>query len=214
MNDLIDDVVIIKTYIESTYSQDEYLINKIKSLYENLLLIPNDQHTGLTQDLSDVYMEDGNVKNSIKKNERISKAKKNKIEISNLEKYEEVKTKLKNSLVERDIVQDIIPISNNIIECLDYIKSVENTIRTHINRTLKSYADIGSLFNQLKIFDPDYQETLKNNGCMFKSDYINFLIRFADLCSKHKKLLQCCLSIFYIKTNYKIIKLICEKDEF
>ena len=214
MEKLIDDCQIIKTYIETTYPQDEYLKNLIKSFHENLILIPNDQHTGITQDLSDVYMEDDNVKNSIKNNQMIFKASKNKTAISNLEKYEQVKHKLKNSLVKGDVVIDDIPISNNIQECLKIIKSVENTIRTHINRSLKSYANIGSLFNQLKIFDPDYQEVLKNHGCMFKYDYINFLIRLSELCLSYNKLLQCSLSIHYIKTNFKTIKAICDKGEF
>ena len=74
MEKLIKDCVIIMTHIKSTYPQDEHLNNLIKDFHENLLLVPNEQHTDLTQELSDMEIEHDNMKNSIMNNQRISKA--------------------------------------------------------------------------------------------------------------------------------------------
>ena len=103
-----------------------------------------------------------------------------------------------------------LPIPMNSKDCLINIIKLEETVRTHGNKQLQTYASLGESITKLKIFDPEnYINLLKNNNITYDISYLNFFICFSDLCSKYPKLLQCSISIHFMKTNFKHIKEIC-----
>ena len=197
-------------YQNALYPNDIKLKELLKELEETICLMPSE--TGLSQSLMDFNINvspdfDG-INMSINE-ENISKKKKS--TISKEEKMNKIKLKLEESIIKRDVLELNLAIQMNSKECLRNILKLEATIRTFGNKQLKEYASLGEAISKLKMFDPvNYFYLLKQNNIIYDISYVNFLIRFSDLCLKCHKILECCVSIHYIKSNFKIIKEICD----
>ena len=184
----------------SKYPNDIKLKELLSELEESICLLPPKTHTTLTQPLMDLNMDStpdlDYVNMSLNKN-NISKKKKS---LTRKEKLDKIKLKLEQSFIIRDVMELNLPLPKNAKDCLRNIIKLDRNIRTYGNKQLREYASLGETISKLKAFDPvNYIQSLKQNNINYSISYLNYLIRFSKLCLTYHKILECSVSIYYIK---------------
>ena len=191
MNQQQTDLILLFKYIQSRCADDVELLSKLKMYYDRYLL-PNDDVEGIILEIDSPPQK------------------------SHDDKLKEVEEKIKASFIYRDIVEETSSfLKGNTKECIKSIKMIDKVIQTQQKKILLYYGQCGEVLQRMKELEGrKFCKLLEKNGVTYTHDYITFIMRLSKLLTKHNQLLNCSLSIYFIKKYFKLIEEICIKNQW
>ena len=204
MNDIITNIADVFKFIYSKYSDDVEVVEKMKIFISKYNITENIVET------KDPSADDFEEPIIIDIEEVSTKRSKDELLM-------EVENVLVASKVDRDIElqPDEVLKDDTVVNCIRSIKKVDKIIKTLGRKTILYYGQLGEILGKLKVIDKkNYLKHLKINGVPYTSDYINFIIRLSNLLRKHNTLIQFSVSIHFFMKHFKLIKELCEKNNW
>lgn len=210
---LVKQIEDIENCIEKKFlimiSNDEELFKRLSDLKRDILLFQNPLHTGLSQDILDLNIEDNILVNRIEKekDEIIVDIRRKRIKKTDEERMEEVENILKKSKIDVFAIQDRILQSGTVKECILSIRYLKKDLAKTQNEKLKIYAKMGNILIIFKKMEnKDYVTLLHRNKINYTIQHVNSIIRFGKLAKEFPQILEYSISFRFAINNYALIK--------
>ena len=133
---------------------------------------------------------------------------------NNEERIIKVEKVLKDSFDENEETP-VHPSMNTIEECIKSIIILENNIRCSGKKQIHYYVEIGKNINFIKQKEKTrYMNALRKNGIKYSQQHSNLLMKLFHLFDKHQHLYKSSASLRFFKINFKVIQIICERNNW